>query len=1254
MASKGRIDSIVDIPKIQDEIKFLTGSLDRVLDQIESIAEAGAKLKFEGFGQAKSIKETAAATTEMEKALKDIESLTVQLNKISSERLELEKRLIIIEREGIGVSQASSKATQDEVTWSLKNVAAIYEEVKLSKQLNEVIKSVLGTKQENIRRLAAEQAQLKEVNASIKENADSYKNGVKSTKEYIATQSSLIERQNTLKVAISELTAGIKLEEKIEQSAAGTAAEKSLILDKLRKAYRNLNDEQKNNTEIGGELLREITKLDEALKESDGTLGNHQRHVGDYAIAGRSMRTELMLMTEQLARMKLEGLEDSEVFQELSLRAGEMKDAFDDARAEVKKLASDTGGLDQLISVAEGLAGAYTAVEGASALMGVENEELQQTFVKLQAAMAVLNGLRSIQNALQKESAASTLALIIQKKVQVALTYAQTKAETGGIVTRKLATAAQWLLNKAMLANPAGLLLVVFAGLAAAGYALYKAFTKVSEGQKILNDIKKKTIESSAQEISQFAILKKRIEEAKEGRGDLTKVVAEYNEKFGEYGKLTKEVINSESLLADAYRKTADAILVKAKASAIEELLSDTIKEQNKLVTDGLGFWDKTWNMLKAGNNIYAASAMNAQTLSNKLGDQKDRIDGLITSYAELIPELDKFNSKSEEQQTKSIAKLRVDNMKDGLAKELAAVKLNMDEQIKAAEGNEELITQIKESGVKSEKDLRKKYANEYLKTEQDTIAKLNETRTALMVDGFEKELATLREQYRQKIDGLENQLRTEENLTKAQRDRINQMVLNTQKQLATEEEKLVNEAEIKANQKQLELVNLRLDVAKKGSDDELELKLRAIDLQRQIELVEAEKTGLDKQAIIDKYNKLAADESFNFLIAQLDVESRTRILSFERSRQIELRSLRDQLEQKLITSEEYALKIEEVESKYNIKKAKNAISNAEKELAKLKEIGADTLAAEEKLAAAQMALNDAVTANSLSNIDKQQSAQQKLYEKLKELGQELFNTAQAFVNASFESKNQQLDALEKADEEQKERELARAGNNKALIDQINAKYDAKEKQRDAQRRKIEVEQAKFAKTAAIFQIAINTAQAISKIWAEVPKFDFGVSTITLTAVAAGIGLAQAAAIASQPLPKYWKGRESGPAEWAIVGEKGQEAIQYPSGETFLTPGKPTITFLPAKAKVIPNHELTELAEMTAFQNLSAAPVPVSSYDFRRLEKEVSGLYSGFSMLADTVRNKKEFHVNITERGIWASTKRGFSVSEYINNNIRF
>ena len=51
-------------------------------------------------------------------------------------------------------------------------------------------------------------------------------------------------------------------------------------------------------------------------------------------------------------------------------------------------------------------------------------------------------------------------------------------------------------------------------------------------------------------------------------------------------------------------------------------------------------------------------------------------------------------------------------------------------------------------------------------------------------------------------------------------------------------------------------------------------------------------------------------------------------------------------------------------------------------------------------------------------------------------------------------------------------------------------------------------------------QIAINTAAAIMKIWAEVPKVDFGISTAALTAVAASVGAIQLAAVLAEPLPQ--------------------------------------------------------------------------------------------------------------------------------------
>lgn len=76
----------------------------------------------------------------------------------------------------------------------------------------------------------------------------------------------------------------------------------------------------------------------------------------------------------------------------------------------------------------------------------------------------------------------------------------------------------------------------------------------------------------------------------------------------------------------------------------------------------------------------------------------------------------------------------------------------------------------------------------------------------------------------------------------------------------------------------------------------------------------------------------------------------------------------------------------------------------------------------------------------------------------------------------------------------------------------------------DAKKAKIAYNQAIREKALSVAQIAINTATAIAKIWAEVPKFDFGISTIALAAIAGAVGAAQIAAVLATPIPKARQG----------------------------------------------------------------------------------------------------------------------------------
>lgn len=80
----------------------------------------------------------------------------------------------------------------------------------------------------------------------------------------------------------------------------------------------------------------------------------------------------------------------------------------------------------------------------------------------------------------------------------------------------------------------------------------------------------------------------------------------------------------------------------------------------------------------------------------------------------------------------------------------------------------------------------------------------------------------------------------------------------------------------------------------------------------------------------------------------------------------------------------------------------------------------------------------------------------------------------------------------------------------------------------DREERAIKTRRAKAERTATLLKIAADTAAGIISALAQVPKFDFGISAGLLAGVIAATGAAQAAIVASQPIPKFKEGHLSG------------------------------------------------------------------------------------------------------------------------------
>ena len=143
--------------------------------------------------------------------------------------------------------------------------------------------------------------------------------------------------------------------------------------------------------------------VEDALKEAGVSLTDFSKALTKANAPIKSVKTEMRELKEAMSRMKAEGKDTGKEFDALRARAGKLQDAIGDANAEIKNAGSDTRHLDNVVGSISALAGGFAAAQGAVALFGDENEDLQKTLVKVTGAMALAQGLQQVYNATLKE-----------------------------------------------------------------------------------------------------------------------------------------------------------------------------------------------------------------------------------------------------------------------------------------------------------------------------------------------------------------------------------------------------------------------------------------------------------------------------------------------------------------------------------------------------------------------------------------------------------------------------------------------------------------------------------------------------------------------------------------------------------------------------------------------------------------------------------------------------------------------------------
>lgn len=184
-----------------------------------------------------------------------------------------------------------------------------------------------------------------------------------------------------------------------------------------------INNVKKSLTDVG----RETSHLD-TIREKFEKIQN----------SSAPLKRQLRDLKSLMSSMNIDGLSHTEVFEEMAMYAGEVKDAMADANDAISRFADDNF---KLAAMSEGfglIAGAVSTATGVLGMFGVENENVTETMMRVQSAIAMVNGVQAIATSLNKDS----IIMHRIKQIKLAATTAMTQSNTVATTANTAATAA--------------------------------------------------------------------------------------------------------------------------------------------------------------------------------------------------------------------------------------------------------------------------------------------------------------------------------------------------------------------------------------------------------------------------------------------------------------------------------------------------------------------------------------------------------------------------------------------------------------------------------------------------------------------------------------------------------------------------------------------------------------------------------------------------------------------------------------------
>jgi hypothetical protein len=275
--------------------------------------------------------------------------------------------------------------------------------------------------------------------------------------------------------------------------------------------------------------------------------------------------------------------------------------------------------------------------------------------------------------------------------------------------------------------------------------------------------------------------------------------------------------------------------------------------------------------------------------------------------------------------------------------------------------------------------------------------------------------------------------------------------------------------------------------------------------------------------------------------------------------------------------------------------------------------------------------------ANGQSTFDKLIEGADSFKEKFAITFQAVGDTAQDVFNKITDLSNQRFQNELINLQQEKEIAILFAGESASAREEIERQYEAK--QREIRRREF---QAK--KQQALFNIVIDTAQAIMATIAKSGSLFAGIAIGALGAVQAGI-------VASQQVPQFWKGTDNAPEGWALTQERGREIITDSKGniKSLGNDKGAQYTYLNKGDKVLNNDKTMDYLMFNKDLNSM-----LTSNDIAMPKVNIETPKIDLTPVIDAINNKESFNLAIDENGFRKLVKNGHTTKEILNRKVNF